>query len=76
MSGLNLESGEIAENLLRLYEYMYQRLVTANVKRDAAAAQEVEDLLRSLLPAWQEAVKRQPERAPVPEIGASVSLRG
>jgi flagellar secretion chaperone FliS len=59
MGGLNLDAGEIAGNLLRLYEYMYQRLVVANVKRDAAAASEVEEMIRSLLPAWEEAVKKQ-----------------
>ena len=76
MSSLNMDAGEIAANLLRLYEYMYQRLVTANVKRDPAAAAEVEELLRSLLPAWEEAVKRQPE-APGDSTGrVNVSLRG
>ena len=75
MSGLNLEVGEIAGNLLRLYEYMYQRLVTANVKRDAAAALEVEELVRSLLPAWEEAVRRQSE-APAQPPRLNVSLRG
>lgn len=76
MSGLNLEvGGEIASNLLRLYEYMYQRLVTANVKRDGAAALEVEELIRSLLPAWEEAVRRQPG-APAPGSIPNVSLRG
>ena len=75
MGGLNLEVGDIAANLLRLYEYMYQRLVTANVKRDAGAALEVEELLRSLLPAWEEAVRRQPE-APTQTARPNVSLRG
>ena len=75
MSGLNMEIGDIAGNLLRLYEYMYQRLVAANIKRDAAAALEVEGLLRSLLPAWQEAVRGQTE-APAPGARMSVSLSG
>ena len=59
MGGLNMDAGEIAGNLLRLYEYMYQRLVIANIKRDAAAATEVEEMIRSLLPAWEAAVKKQ-----------------
>jgi flagellar protein FliS len=75
MSGLNLGIGDLATNLLRLYEYMYQRLVTANVKRDAAAALEVEELIRSLLPAWEEAVRRQPE-APAAGTRTSVSFSG
>jgi flagellar protein FliS len=60
MGSLNLEVGEIATNLLSLYDYMYRRLVDANIRRDDAAAAEVETLLRSLLPAWEEAVRRQP----------------
>jgi flagellar secretion chaperone FliS len=81
MSGLNLEAGEIAENLLRLYEYLYRRLVLANVKRDVSAADEVERLVRQLLPAWEEAVRKQPVAGvPAPAAaaaqGRSVSLAG
>lgn len=60
MGSLNLEAGDLASQLLRLYEYLHRRLVTANVKRDASAALEVENLVRSLLPAWEEAVRQQP----------------
>ena len=79
MGGLNMDAGEIAGNLLRLYEYMYQRLVVANVKRDVAAASEVEEIIRSLLPAWEEAVKKQSSGAAASEGGApraGVSLTG
>ena len=58
IGSLNLEAGDVAANLLRLYEYMHRRLVVANIRRDDAAAAEVEGLLRSLLPAWQEAVRQ------------------
>jgi flagellar protein FliS len=58
IGSLNLEAGDVATNLLRLYEYMHRRLVTANIRRDDAAAAEVEGLLRSLVPAWQEAVRQ------------------
>ena len=77
MGGLNLEVGEIAGNLLRLYEYMYQRLVIANVKREPAAALEVEEMVRSLLPAWEEAVRQQAgTRIETAPAGARVSLNG
>ena len=59
MSSLNLEAGDVAGNLLRLYEYMHRRLVQANIRRDHAAAAEVEALIRSLLPAWEEAARQQ-----------------
>ena len=33
MSSLNFESGEVANNLFVLYEYIYHRLVQANIKK-------------------------------------------
>lgn len=80
---LNMDGGEIAANLLRLYDYMLQRLVQANVHRDTAAAAEVEELLRSLLPAWENAVRQSaaapnaslPPTAAVPPPPAAVAGR-
>lgn len=61
MSSLNVEAGgELAVRLLRLYEYMYRRLVFANVRKDAAAAKEVEGLLASLRDAWAKAAEANP----------------
>jgi flagellar protein FliS len=57
MASLDMGVGEISDNLMRLYEYMHRRLIDANIRRDEVAATEVEELLRSLLPAWQEAVR-------------------
>ena len=57
MGSLDMNAGEISTNLMRLYEYMHRRLVEANIHRDGAAATEVDQLLRSLLPAWEEAVR-------------------
>jgi flagellar protein FliS len=75
MGSLNFEAGEMATNLLRLYEYMHRRLVIANIQRDAEAAAEVDSLLRSLLPAWEEAVRQQAQatsgaNAPIPTLVA------
>jgi flagellar secretion chaperone FliS len=50
--------GEVAKNLDAIYHYMLRRLVEANVKKDAAPAREVQDLLRELLTAWEVAVKQ------------------
>jgi flagellar secretion chaperone FliS len=60
------EGGAVADNLHALYEYSYRRLVDANVQKDAAPAEEVAQLFRELLPAWQEVaeVQRQELRAP------------
>jgi flagellar secretion chaperone FliS len=50
--------GEMAQNLMRIYEYMNYRLVEANVRKDVQPAREVEHLLRELLPAWEAAVRQ------------------
>lgn len=57
--------GEIATHLDRLYTYMLQRLLTANVEKDGAPLDEVAGLLRQLLAAWQVAA-RQSATAPRP----------
>lgn len=64
MTTLDMDTGRVAVNLHRLYEYIFERLVQANVKKDSALFQEVVDLLRELLPAWEEAV-RATERSTV-----------
>ena len=54
MSSLNLEAGgEIARNLMALYEYCHRRLVEANCRKSAEPAAEVVELFRELLSAWQ-----------------------
>ncbi len=57
MSSLDLDVGEIAHNLFRVYEYMHYRLVEANLRKDPQIIDEVAGLLRELLPAWQSAAK-------------------
>ncbi len=44
----------IPQDLIQLYEYMYQRLVIANVDRDTEAMDEVQKLLTELLDAWKQ----------------------
>jgi flagellar protein FliS len=59
METLNVErGGEIALNLLTIYEYMNRRLVDANLRKDAQPVREVEKLMRELLPAWEEAARQ------------------
>lgn len=50
---INLEAGgELAQNLVALYEYMSYRLLNANLKADRVALDEVEALLKELKSAW------------------------
>jgi flagellar protein FliS len=53
MSTLNFEAGgEIAQNLYQLYDYMYNRLVRANIDKDIAAIIEVKKYLEELRDTW------------------------
>jgi flagellar secretion chaperone FliS len=52
-SSLDLESGgEIAVNLDDLYDYMTRRMIDASVQNDAAALDEVIDLILEIKGAW------------------------
>jgi len=63
---LDLErGGEIARRLTSIYEYLNQRLVEANIRKDAVPAREVERFLRELLPAWEAAAKQATPARPV-----------
>lgn len=51
---LDVEAGgEIGKNLYKLYDYMNQRLLIANLKNDTAILDEVSALLSELKGAWE-----------------------
>jgi len=56
---LDLDRGDIAVRLDQLYQYMLGRLVEANVRKDGAAAAEVQALLEELRGAWAQAAHSQ-----------------
>lgn len=55
--GLRYDAGIIAHQLDALYNYMAERLIEANMKKDAAAVQEVLQLTTTIATAWNEALK-------------------
>ncbi|MBS3898517.1 MAG: flagellar export chaperone FliS [Dethiobacter sp.] len=55
MNALDPNQGEMADSLYLLYDYMQQRLVTANLKKEAAPLAEVESLLVDLRDTWLQA---------------------
>lgn len=56
MVTLNMDI-EISKSLLLLYDYVKQRLIDANLKKDAKILNEVQGMLVELLGTWTEAIK-------------------
>lgn len=53
-SALNMNTGEVALNLDRSYEYFHHLLVTANIKKTADPIDECVLLMTSMRDTWQE----------------------
>jgi len=51
---LDLQQGELAQNLAGLYDYMRSQLLQANLRNCAARLDEVAGLLAELRQSWQE----------------------
>lgn len=69
------KGGEVAENLFRLYTYMYNQLVEANLQDSIERAEHVVNLLSELREAW-DTVASQGERVATPVLSGKVSLNG
>jgi flagellar protein FliS len=73
MGTINLDAGEVAGNLSRLYDYMQQQLIAANLSKDPQAVADVRGMLVDLLGTWEDiarssrgaAMSRQPMGAAV-----------
>lgn len=60
MSTLNMEAGEIAENLMRLYDFIIWQLVEANKDKDKDKLESAINLLSPLRDAWKEITDKGP----------------
>lgn len=56
MYGLNPEAGDVAYNLLQLYDYSHNRLVEANIKKDPGIVKEVLQIVQEIKNVWDEAM--------------------
>ena len=75
MGSLNLErGGDIASNLQRLYIFMFNELIEANLKRDTQRINQVIELLKQLREGW-EAIKGQGEQGPK-EQKKNINVKG
>ena len=59
-AGLNYEAGIIADQLDALYNYMAERTIEANRKKDPTMIQEVLSIAEKLAEAWNTAMKNKP----------------
>lgn len=77
MSTLNMEY-EISKNLYSLYDYLYRRLVQANVEKSAELVDEVRGFIVELRDTWREAVKRtgQARATGSGSLAGSLSMEG
>ncbi len=53
---LDLDAGEIAVNLERLYDYIYELLVQANIKKEPEHIDSALEMLNGLRDAWSQVV--------------------
>lgn len=54
------QGGEVAQNLLRLYDYSLRRLTEAHCTANEAALKEVQGILQNMLDGWREAMAPKP----------------
>ncbi len=59
MASVNLEAGELAQQLWAIYDFLQRRLVEANVRKDVAIVREVRGFLESLLEAWEQVAAQE-----------------
>ena len=64
---------DIANQLDELYEYLHNRLIEANMKKDVEAMTEVRDHLRALRDTWKEAMKLAKQSQP---SAGSIAVEG
>ncbi|MBU0567452.1 flagellar export chaperone FliS [bacterium] len=80
MLSLNMDVGEIAQNLYSLYDFMNRELIKANAKKDEKPIDNVIKMLVELRSAWEVAVretgekiiKKDPEKK-IPTLGDIVT---
>lgn len=77
-SVLNMDAGEIPQNLRRLYDFILDRLLQANLKNDLKAFDDAEKILSVLKDAWKEmerGLSKSTNVIPKIENNAGIELR-
>ena len=58
MISLNMDAGEVAKNLYNVYNYLYNRLIEANIKKDTEILEEVLKYLMDYKETWEEVFRK------------------
>jgi flagellar protein FliS len=56
-ASLNYDAGEVADQLGLVYDYMYRRLLEANMKKDSEIVDEVLAMAKELRETWKQAIQ-------------------
>ncbi len=56
MRSLNMDAGDISQNLFNLYDFMTVQLAEANVRKDSQVIGRVIDMIQPIREAWETAV--------------------
>ena len=76
MAALDMDiGGEIAANLLSIYSYFNQQLLTANLKKDYKPLLDVSSMMQELYDVWKQIIESQPvpQRS---EVSGGVNIAG
>jgi flagellar protein FliS len=77
MVTLNVErGGEVAENLLRLYDFMHNTLIEANIQKDVDKLNVVSSMFKELRQTWEEALMKLLEEYKAAHPEEAIALEG
>ena len=62
---LNMQAGEIARNLDRIYEYFQHSLIQANVRKDCDLIDHCIEMMSAMRTTWEETFQNLAKEAPV-----------
>lgn len=76
MTSLDFEAGEMAQQLLRLYLFVLDRIQTAQTERDGAGLQDAVGVLDTLRSGWEGASADEVRKSLEQKRPAGLSLKG
>lgn len=63
-AGINYEAGIVADQLDKLYNYMADKIVEANFKKDKTVIEDILNVLTPIMTSWNEAMKTKQDLQP------------